>query len=181
MNPINCIALLLATGLSLSAGSARISCDVPANVARLVLFIGPGATNANPFQVARTNVAQTVTNLLTGIPVGTNRISATVVTQDGVSSDRSAEVEVVVPPTPTNVIVVPLSLVVEDGGSVLIARDVNGPYRERLTVTAIQEPFTAAVSTPGPPRYKVVWRTLAEYPQFFAIAAPQPTPLPLPK
>ena len=177
--------LLSALAISVQAGSATIAVDgIDANVKTLQLLVSSNKVNwvTNSFPVTVAQLSQSVTNTLTNLFTGTNFINAQVVGTNNTTSDPTTNgLRVVVPKGPTDPVIVPLSFVVEDGGSVLIARDITGPYRERFTISSLpQDIFVAAVSTPPKPRYQVTWRTLVDGPQLFAISQPEPTQPPLP-
>ena len=204
MNTIRNIRLYLSRMVGLAClfavtvhgGSANVSCTVPGGVATLRLLVGqtPGVwTRTNSFLVSTSALAQSVTNLLTNLPVGTNYIAGQVISTSGLASDISTNIQVVVPAAPDSIQTVPLSLVVPVGVPIQISRDgIN--FQDRILISEVPNPaaFTAtaqpgSLSPAGSPvsavngnLVLVTYRTVADQPQLFFRQQPPPNQPPTP-
>lgn len=167
------ICLLPAIG---SAGSVLLMVtNVDPTIGRVKFLTAP--TNAvpkwttNSFAITNSG-ATSVTNLITGLAPGPTWAMCYYVGTNGVAGGLSTNLlQFTVPPDANEPVIVPFSMLIDDGGSMLIARDINGPYRERFSARIVRMPITAAsVSTPPPDQIAVTWTHYADDPQQFAIS-----------
>lgn len=177
---LKCLALIASLILLLpaigSAGSVLLMVtNVDATIGRVKFLTAP--TNAvpkwttNSFSI--TNSVGSVTNLITGLPAGPTWATCYYIGTNGVAGGLSTNViQFTVPPDAGEPVIVPFSMLLDDGGTMLIARDIKGPYRERFSARIVRAPITAAsVSTPPPDQIAVTWAHYADDPQQFAMSA----------
>lgn len=181
------IIALLASWIPAFAASANFSCTVPAAVKTLKLYIGPttnAATKVVSFSVPVTTVSQEVTNLCTNLVSGVNFVAATCVGTNGLESDPTPLLRVDVPAAPTNLITVPLSLIVPVGTPIQISRD-GVTWTERLVISEAPN-FSAfalasgPVSAPNGSLVSLTYRALPDQPMLFFRQQPPANQPPLP-
>ena len=174
--------ILLSTGAAYGSG-AYVACQIPLGCKSLRLLVSQTGTNyptTNIFVVLSSDIL--VTNLITNLVASsTNYVAGQVTSTNGIFSNVSTNIQILTPGDPSNILIVPVSLIVPLGTPIEISRDLVS-WRERITVIDAPVVSTNSPSSLGPASVsssstngqmiRVTYRLLPDLPSLFF--RPQP-------